>query len=172
VRSGLGRWITAAVLGTALLVALVQAWRAVSNPNSGLDFNQLRHAGNALLHGTNIYRGPLHNLLPPTAAVVLVPLAYGSYSMALDTWLVLCTIAVAAAGVLSMMPWRRGKWIPLAGVAALLLLKSDVMAESLLLGNISLLLPPVAVGVLLLFEADGGASAADCCSCLCSSSRC
>ncbi|MGA2470762.1 MAG: glycosyltransferase family 87 protein [Solirubrobacteraceae bacterium] len=112
----------------------------------------MRGAGVALLHGVSIYSDPTM-VYPPTAAVAFLPLSLGRYVAALNVWIVLSAIAVASAGLLSAAPWRRGIWLLLSALAAGVMVKSDALTYTLALGNLSLLLAPVAVGVLLLFEA-------------------
>jgi hypothetical protein len=90
---------------------------------------------------------------PPAAAVACLPLTVGRYATTLDIWFVLSAAAVLLAGLLSMAPWRRGLWPLFAALAAGLMVKSGALTATLWLGNLSLLLAPVAVGALLLFEA-------------------
>jgi len=143
--------VTGGGLALVSLVAVRQAHDAIATPQKGLDFTPMRDAAVALLHGTSIYANPRF-VYPPSAAVALLPLSAGSRAGAVNAWIVLCTVGVVLAGLLCTAPWRRGLWVPAAVLAALVLLKSDALTQSLWIGNVSLLLAPVAVGVLLAFE--------------------
>jgi hypothetical protein len=147
----LRRALAAGFLALVVVIAVRQARDAIATPGKGLDFGPVRDAAVALLHGASIYTNPRF-VYPPTAAVALLPVAAGARASAVNAWIVLCTIGVAVAGLLSMAPWRRGVWVLLATLAAALMLRSDALTDSLWIGNVSLLLAPVAVAVLLLFE--------------------
>jgi hypothetical protein len=148
----LRRLVSLGCLLAVIAVADQQARDAIATTIKGLDLLPLRHAGVALLHGASIYSDPRY-VYPPTAAVALLPLSVGRYATTVDVWLVVSAVAVAAAGFLSMTPWRRGLWLLASVLAAGLMVKSDALTDTLWIGNVSLLLAPVAVGVLLLFEA-------------------
>jgi hypothetical protein len=147
----LRRALTVACLVGVVLVAVMQAHDAIATPGRGLDFGDLRDAAVALTRGVSVYANPRF-VYPPTAAVALLPWSAGSRAGATDVWLVMCTVAVVLAGALAMAPWRRGSWVLLAVLAAGLMAKSDALTDSLWIGNVSLLLAPVAVLVLLCFE--------------------
>ena len=141
-------------LALATVAGLRDARGAIASTSfiKGEDFSPLYHAGLAVVHGSSIYAD--HNFVyPPTAAVAMVPLSLGSYPSDLKAWLILSTIAVAAAGLVSLAPWRGGWWPLAGGLAAFALLKSDVFTGTLEFGNMSQLLAPAAVGVLALYEA-------------------
>jgi len=143
--------LAAGCLALAAVIAVRQIRDAIATPEKGLDFGPIRDAAMALVHGTSVYSN--HRFVyPPTAAVALLPASIGGRGGAIDAWLIACTAGVAVAGMLSMAPWRRGIWPLLAAFAAVLMLKSDLLTDSLWIGNISLLLAPVAVAVLLAFE--------------------
>jgi arabinofuranan 3-O-arabinosyltransferase len=145
-----------ATLGILVAVAGVtfeRARGAIETQGKGLDFAPVRSAVVALLHGTSIY-ADRRFVYPPTSVVALLPVSLGRYATTVDVWLVLCAVAVAIAGFLSMGPWRRGGWLVLSALAAGLMVGSDALKDTLWIGNISLLLAPVAVGVLLLYEAE------------------
>jgi arabinofuranan 3-O-arabinosyltransferase len=150
-----GRWAIGAaslgVLAAVVGVAFEQARDAIETQGKGLDLGPVRSAVLALTHGTSIYVN--HRFVyPPTAAVALLPVSLGRYRTTVDVWLVLCVVGVAAAGFLAVAPWRRGRWIVLSTLAAGLLVGSDALRDTLWIGNVSLLLAPLAVGVLLLYE--------------------
>jgi arabinofuranan 3-O-arabinosyltransferase len=139
-RRGLGVlvWLAAA----ALLVARVR--EAVANPAAGMDYEPLRHAAQSLLDGRSIYSDRLF-IYPPTAVPLLLAVP------PLTAWIAFLGCA-ATLSSLSVLAWR-SKWaFVVSGVVAALLAKSDLMTDSLWLANISLLLAPVAVGVLWLFH--------------------
>jgi hypothetical protein len=146
------RALAAACLALVVVIAVQQAHDAIATPGRGLDFGPLRDAALALVHGASIYTNPRF-VYPPTAAVALLPLSIGSAGAEVDAWIVACTVAVALSGLLSIAPWRRGEWWLVAVLAAGLMVKSDALTDSLWIANVSLLLAPVAVGVLLLYEA-------------------
>ncbi len=147
----LRRSLVAGCLALAALIAVGQARDAIATPQKGLDFTPMRDAAIALLHGVSIYSNPRF-VYPPTAAVALLPLSAGGHAGAVDAWIVLCTIGVVVAGLLCTAPWRGGIWVLAAALAAVVMVKSDVLTASLWIGNVSLLLAPVAVCVLLLGE--------------------
>jgi hypothetical protein len=149
----LRRVLVAVCLTLIVLFAIRQVHDAIATPAKGLDFGPMRDAALALVHGRAIYSNPRF-VYPPTAAIALLPLTIGAEAGAVNAWLILCTIAVAVAGLLSMAPCRRGIWVLAAVLAAALLVRSDTLTDSLWIGNVSLLLAPAAVGVLLLFESE------------------
>ena len=144
--------LTGACLVLAAGIAVEQSRSAIVTEGKGLDFAPLRSAGAALVHGLSIY-ADRRFVYPPTAAVALIPTTLGRYAAALDVWLVVSAAAVGVAGLIAIAPWRGALWPLLSALGACILLKSDVLTDTLWLGNLSLLLAPVAVGVLLLFEA-------------------
>jgi arabinofuranan 3-O-arabinosyltransferase len=145
------RAATLAFLALAAFTAVQQVHRALANTGKGIDFRPLSIAVTALTHGSTIYADRLF-VYPPTAAVALLPLSAGGYSADLTAWIVLSTIAVALAALLSMAPWRGAVWVFWSSVALFALLKSDALTSTLPLGNLGLLLAPLGVGVLLLYE--------------------
>jgi arabinofuranan 3-O-arabinosyltransferase len=147
-----GAALFAALLLVAAVFAVEQVHDAFVTEGRGLDFSPLRHATDSLLRGVSVY-SDRRFVYPPSAAVALLPLSAFGYGVTLNVWLVLTVVAVAAAALLALAPWRGGVWPLLAVLAAALLLKSDVLSDSLWLGNVSLFLAPVAVAVLLLYEA-------------------
>jgi hypothetical protein len=150
---GLVRLAATLALGAVGVALLVQQSRdATRTAGRGLDFAPLRGAAQALLHGLSIYS--VHRFVyPPTAAVALLPVTLGSPHDALDAWLALGAASVALAALLALCPWRGGWWPAAAALGACALLNSDALTGTLWLGNLTLLLAPVAVGVLACFEA-------------------
>jgi len=147
------QWVLAAVcVALCLHVAITQINQA-SLPGDGADFRPVYGAGSALLHGRSLY-SVARFVYPPTAAALFMPLTLASFAHAYDAWLVLSAIAVAGAGALALSPWRSRTWLLLTPVAAVVMLRSDYFTRTLWLGNISLVLAPFAVGVLLLYEND------------------
>jgi arabinofuranan 3-O-arabinosyltransferase len=142
----------AGLLLAAAAVAYSQAHRAIHSINPGIDFVRLYHAGTALIHGTSIYADKQF-IYPPSAAPVFAPLGALKYATAFDVFTVLSVVAVLAATLLALSPWRSALWATLAALAALAVIKSDALTETIAQGNITLLLAPAAVGVLLLYDA-------------------
>jgi hypothetical protein len=117
----------------------------------GCDFLPLRHAAQALLDGASVYRDPSF-VYPPTATPVLLPTAAFSATAAFACWLsVVVAALVLTAAFISRVasPGSRGIVFALVVTA---LLGSAVTQHSLYAGNLSPLLAPVAVAVLLACE--------------------
>lgn len=144
--------LTAGILVAVAAAGFEQTRAAIDTGGKGLDLAPVRAAVLALLHGASVY-GNHRFVYPPTAAIALLPVSLGRYATTVDVWLVLCAVAVAGAGWLSMAPWRRGGWPVSAALAAGVMIRSDALRDSLWIGNVSLLLAPLAVAVLLLYEA-------------------
>ena len=120
----------------------------------GIDFVPLRHAAESLLTGESVYRDPLF-VYPPTAAVVLLPTALGSPVAAFAWWVVISAAALVLAAWLvarAAGPPLRARGLFVFAVALLGLLGGMTAARSLFLGNLSELLVPVAVAVLVAFH--------------------
>jgi len=117
----------------------------------GLDFQPLRHAGQAVLHGRSVYADHFF-VYPPSAAPLLLPFAAGSSMAAYQAWLALSLLALLTAAVLIARAARPTfRWLVFAAAVAGLF-SSTVAAGSLWLGNLSVLLVPVAVLILLAFH--------------------
>jgi arabinofuranan 3-O-arabinosyltransferase len=145
--------VTLAALALAAYFGVRQVRDAMATPERGLDFGPMRDAANALLHGASVYSN--HRFVyPPSAAIASLPLAIGSYAGTLHVWLIVGVIALAGAGVVAALPWRRGLQLALGAIVAAVLMKSDVLSDSLWIANVSLLLAPTAVAVLLLYDAE------------------
>ncbi len=150
---GLVRKFVVAVCAVLVaVVASVQVLRAIANPGAGLDLAPLRHAAGAVLHGGSVYADPAF-IQPPTAAVAALPLALGGYSTAVKVWIALGAVFLISGALLALTPWRRGIFPLLAVLAALYAVSAFTTTDVLWLGNMSMALVPVGVGVLLLFEA-------------------
>lgn len=138
-------WILAGVLAT------LQIRTAFRMSDAGLDFTPIRHAVEALVDGRSIYTDARF-VYPPTAAPVLLPYAFGSFTAALHQWIILSLVAVVGAVVLAVARLQGAWWPLLAAVGGALLVVADLTSSTLWLGNISLFIAPIAVGVLLCFE--------------------
>lgn len=150
------RWrlvVTLLALIAAAIVVVLQVRSAFGSSSAAAsDFGPLRRAADALRGGHSVYA---HTgfVYPPTAAPLFLPLLAGSLSGAFHAWLYVGAAAVLAAVVIAFLPLRaQWWWLLAAAIAGCLLVKSDAMSDSLGLGNVSLMLAPVAVVVLLLFE--------------------
>ncbi|BFU41898.1 hypothetical protein KRMM14A1004_01350 [Krasilnikovia sp. MM14-A1004] len=153
----LGRRISPLIVG--LLIALVAAifvglglydvlggWVAV-----GIDYLPVRGAAQALLDGNSVFTDHLF-VYPPTAAVVLLPTALGSQTGGFVAWVLAGVGALLlAAGMVARQAPREHR-LTVFGVAIMGLLGGVIANRSLLLGNLSELLVPVAVGALLAFR--------------------
>lgn len=133
--------VAAFVVGNQLLLLADQAV-------VGTDFQPLRHAAQALRAGQSVYTDPGF-VYPPTAAVVLGPTSLGSEMAAFRCWVVLSMAALALAGVLVSRAagprWRAS----VAAASVIVLIGSCAGSDSLFLGNLSLMLVPAAVGVVM-----------------------
>ncbi|GAA0580053.1 hypothetical protein GCM10010172_76290 [Paractinoplanes ferrugineus] len=117
----------------------------------GLDFLPLRRAALDLLHGASVFTDPLF-VYPPTAAVLLLPTALGPASAAAVGWTLAGVAALLLAGLLVARAAPRPHRLAIFGVALFGLLGGAAATRSLFLGNLSELLVPAAVGVLLAFH--------------------
>lgn len=137
------------IIAVGATLLLEQAWR-LATPAIGCDFVPLRHAAQAVLDGASVYRDPFF-VYPPTAALVLVPTAAFGESTAFACWLLLIAFALTltAAMIARQMsrPWR----LTTFALTLTALLGGAIAQDSLYAGNLSPLLTPVAVGVLLAF---------------------
>lgn len=149
-----------AVAGAALVAVYATtaaAQNAISDvraqsARSPLDFEPLWGAAVALAHGHPVY-GAIRFVYPPTAAVLLLPLTALHRGTAAEVWLALSAIAVAVATFAGASRGARGVPRLLVGlVAGAVVVRGDIVYDSLRLGNLSLLLAPVAVAILILFE--------------------
>ncbi|GAA2614954.1 glycosyltransferase 87 family protein [Paractinoplanes durhamensis] len=136
----------AALFAGQELYAVLGGWVIV-----GIDFVPLRDAARALLDGTPVFADP-HFVYPPTAAVALLPAAFGSATAAFVGWVLAGVAALLLAALLLARAAPRSQRLTVFGVAAMGLLGGVIAGRSLFLGNLSELLVPVAVGVLLAFH--------------------
>ena len=138
--------VVAAIFAGLELTGVLTGWLSL-----GIDFLPLRSAAQALAHGSPVFGDPSF-VYPPTAAVVLLPLALGEVTTAFIGWVLAGAAAMVLAAVLvaraAPVRWRT----VVLGVALLGLLGSLIASRSLYLGNLSELLVPVAVGTLLCFH--------------------
>lgn len=117
----------------------------------GMDFLPLRHAGHAIVHGSSIYADK-NFVYPPTAAPLFIPLAYGSAQMTYLGYLIISVLGLfAAAGLIARLAPDRRRILVFA-LAALVLVASPVASGSLFLGNLSVLLVPFGVLILIAFH--------------------
>lgn len=117
----------------------------------GIDFTPLRDAGTALLHGRSVYSDPSF-VYPPTAAPLFVPLGFGSSMVTYVVWLITGVVALALAAGLVARAATPTFRLPVFAGGLLALVCGTAAAHSLFLGNLSVLLAPVAVGILLAFH--------------------
>ncbi|WP_213005180.1 glycosyltransferase 87 family protein [Paractinoplanes toevensis] len=117
----------------------------------GIDFLPLRNAATGLLDGTSVFADPTF-VYPPTAAVALLPTAFGSLSAAFAGWVVAGAVALLLAALLIARAAPRPHRLAIFALTAMGLLGGVIAARSLFLGNLSEFLVPIAVGVLLAFH--------------------
>jgi arabinofuranan 3-O-arabinosyltransferase len=117
----------------------------------GIDFLPLRSAATGLLDGTSVFADPLF-VYPPTAAVALLPTAFGSVAAAFAGWVVAGAVALLLAALLIARAAPRPHRLAIFALATMGLLGGVLATRSLFLGNLSELLVPIAVGVLLAFH--------------------
>jgi hypothetical protein len=143
----------------ALLLIAVAALFAVQGLHAllsgdlapGLDFLPLRHAALDLVHGNAVFTDPLF-VYPPTAAVLMLPAAFGSEIAASVGWLLTGAAALLLAALLVARAAVRPHRLMVFGVALFGLLGGAAATRSLFLGNVSELLVPAAAGILLAFH--------------------
>ena len=119
----------------------------------GLDFSPLRDAAAAVLAGRSVYTDPLF-VYPPTAALPMLPFTAGSAVVAFRVWVIVAVGALLIAAAVLARVRPRGNRVAVFAMIATLLVGSAVAGDSLLLGNMSPILVPFAVYVLLSFERD------------------
>ncbi len=143
----------ALIVGVAGILAAPMLADRLGGGSIGIDYLPLRHAAEALLAGRSVFTDPLF-VYPPTAAVALLPAALGSPAAGFAGWTLagIAALLLAAVVIAGAAPQRHRTTV--FGIAAIGLLGSMVAAHSLLLGNLSVLLAPVAAGVLLAFRRD------------------
>lgn len=140
------------LLLAAAVLAGLELWEVLGGVVAvGIDFEPLRAAAQAVLHGAPVYTDPAF-VYPPTAALVLLPTALGGPAFAFGCWVVFCSAALGLAGWLICRAAEPGHRLYFGGAVVLTLLGSSVAHRSLFLGNMSELLVPFAVGVLLSFQ--------------------
>jgi arabinofuranan 3-O-arabinosyltransferase len=138
-----------AVWLVAVGVGIARAQGMIRSPSLGLDFAPLYGAGKAVLSHHSIYT-VANFVYPPLAAIVGTPVALLSYRVAIVLGayaeVVSIVLVVAAASRLS----TKGQWWPvLAGLLSTALLSSDLAVRSLWLENLSILLAPLALLVIV-----------------------
>lgn len=139
------------VLSVMATVAVAEQLLLTNSLAVGLDFQPLRHAAQALRVGQSVYTDPTF-VYPPTAAIVLSPTSLGSEMAAYRCWVALSVAALVLASVLvsrTVPPrWRTS----IAAGSVIVLVGSCAASDSLDLGNLSPMLAPLAVGVLIAFD--------------------
>ncbi|MEU4241727.1 glycosyltransferase 87 family protein [Actinoplanes sp. NPDC026619] len=138
--------VVAAVFAAQQLSVILTDWIV-----PGMDYLPLRNAATDLMHGASVFTDPLF-VYPPTAAVLLLPLAFGSASAAFAGWVLAGVAALLLAALLVARAAPRPHRLTVFGVAALGLLGGIIGSRSLFLGNLSELLVPAAVAILLAFH--------------------
>lgn len=135
--------VLAGVAATAL-----QLWHVTTGFGAGEDFVPLRDAAHGLLSGSSVYGDPSF-VYPPSAAVPLLITAAGTATFAAQVWAVLSIAGLCvAAGLIAVqagLSWR----LVAGGVSTFALVIGCAANDSLDLGNLSLLLVPVAVAALV-----------------------
>jgi arabinofuranan 3-O-arabinosyltransferase len=133
----------------ALDAAIAQTQGMLQTHKLGLDFAPSYGAGQAVLNHRSIY-SVADFVYPPLAAVAWTPIALLSYRVAivlvaLAEVVSLVFIVTAALRVSTKSQW----WPVLAGLFSAALLSSDLVTKSLWLENLSTLLAPVALLIVL-----------------------
>ncbi|HEX2901873.1 MAG TPA: glycosyltransferase family 87 protein [Jatrophihabitans sp.] len=138
------------LLGAGLIVAQ-SVGSLVMTFFIGEDFLPLRNAGRAILHGQSVYTDP-NFVYPPTAAPLFVPLALGPAQLSFGCYLALSILGLfVAAGLIARAAPQRLR-LPVLAAGVLALLTGPVAAGSLFLGNLSVLLVPATVLILVAFH--------------------
>ena len=127
-----------------------QIWQ-LTPPAVGCDFLPLRHAAQSLLDGSSIYRDPAF-VYPPAAAVALLPAAVATETTAFLAWLVIIFAALTTTAVLITRAAAADVRRYVFPATLMVLLGGVVAQRSLYAGNLSAVLAPVAVAVLLAFH--------------------
>jgi hypothetical protein len=117
----------------------------------GMDYLPLRHAAEALLAGRSVFGDPLF-VYPPTAALMLLPAALGTPAGGFVGWVLAGVAALLLAAGLIARQAPRPRRVAVFAIATMGLLGGVIAVRSVFLGNLSELLVPVAVGVLLSFH--------------------
>ena len=136
------------LLVAAMAYAVVQAIGVMQTDVVGIDFLPLRHAATDLLSGQSVYTDKTF-VYPPVAAALLVPLAWGSTSVAFAWWIVLSAAAPLVAAVLISRVTSLRPRLLVLGVSAIVLCGGTTVTYSLALGNLTLLLVPIAVWIVI-----------------------
>ncbi len=139
------------LLGVACAFTVVQFWTVIGPGAVGGDFEPLRAAASSLLHGRSVYSDPWF-VYPPTAAIALVPTAFGSPSVAYGWWTCAGIGALLTAAVLIGRTARRGARVAAACVAVLALVDGCVATDAEAVGNLTFFLVPLAIGVVIAWE--------------------
>jgi hypothetical protein len=143
--------VNVAGIVTALAYAIAQLAALAWPVSVGLDFVPLRNAGASLLAGRSVY-GDHDFVYPPTAAWVLAPTSLGSVDVAFAAWLGVSGLALVIAVIQIARAASRRYRIGVAASAGMVLTGGCVASDALWLGNLSVLLVPVAVASLLAFH--------------------
>ncbi|MDX6261978.1 MAG: alpha,2-mannosyltransferase [Kribbellaceae bacterium] len=145
------RWLIAAILGCAALVAL-GAW-AYGLFDGMIDLRVYRLGGSVLLDRDSLYDAQLPGsglpfTYPPFAAIAMVPLAVVPWGVALVVWTTISVLCIALiwraalpASAWTLVPerWRDRRIVVLAALTALSLLLEPVW-QTIQFGQINLLL--------------------------------
>jgi hypothetical protein len=134
----------------AVLFAVQELWQLLPLA-TGCDFLPLRYAAQTLLAGEPVYRDPSF-VYPPTAAVALLPMAAAGETAAYAWWLLAGVAGSLLATVLIVRTAPRGSRAAYTAALVVALFGGVVAHRSRYTGNLSELLVPVAVGVLLAFH--------------------
>ena len=144
-------WVAAVLWCGVAWIAFRQYRHALTISYVGVDARPLQRAGQAVLDGTDVYE--VHNFVyPPSAAVMSVPLTWVDSTMLARASVAAGEVVIAGLALAAVVafvaprPWRP----TLAPVLAAGLLGGFVSFHALALGNVSVLLAPVIVGVAVL----------------------
>lgn len=142
---GLFAVVVAGIFAGLGLDGVLGGWVAL-----GIDYLPLRHAAESLLAGESVFTDPTF-VYPPTAAVLLLPTALGSATVGFVVWVLagMAALLLAAGLIAREAPRHR---LAVFGVASMGLLGGVIASRSIFLGNLSELLVPVAVGILVAFR--------------------
>ncbi len=145
------RWLGLGLLVAAMGYAVVQAAAVLQSHVVGIDFLPLRHAAIDLTSGRSVYTDK-DFVYPPTAAALLLPLAWGSTTFAFTWWIALSAAApLTAAVIISRVSTVRPRLLVL-GISAIVLCGGTTVTYSLALGNLTLVLVPVAVWIVVCLD--------------------
>jgi hypothetical protein len=151
IRVSVLRWFGLGLLLVAIAYAVTQALQVLQSNVVGIDFLPLRHAATDLLSGRSVYTDK-DFVYPPAAAALLLPVAWGSSWNAFACWIALSAAAPLVAALLIARASAARPRMLVFGVAAIVLCGGTAVTNSMALGNLTLLLVPLAAWIVISFE--------------------